>query len=366
MADSQHISILHVSTPKSWRGGEQQLAYLFDELEKLQVRQAILCTRDSAMESRCGKAGWSHYTAPKSASIDPRFARKLAKVARLIGATIVHTHDSHAHTFAMMAAKLFGLKAKIIVSRRVDFPINSLKKYNHPQVARILCVSDAIKAITGKDIEDQRKLVTVHSGIDLSRFEGKQATGILRREFSIPADELLIGNVAALAPHKDYFTFIDTAKVLIEQGIQARFLAIGGGDLEGELKQYAKQKGVSEHILFTGFRKDIPSIFPELDLFLITSETEGLGTSILDALACQVPVVATEAGGIPEAIIHEKTGLSAPIKAPKALATQVQRMIKDQSLRNEMIRGATEHLKQFTKAATARKTMEIYREISSE
>ena len=73
----------------------------------------------------------------------------------------------------------------------------------------------------------------------------------------------------------------------------------------------------------TGFRKDIPKILPELDIFLFSSKTEGLGTSLLDAFACQVPVVATNAGGVPELIIHEKTGLLSPTKDPQSLAKNV-------------------------------------------
>ena len=101
-------------------------------------------------------------------------------------------------------------------------------------------------------------------------------------------------------------------------------------------------------------------------MFLMTSETEGLGTSILDAFAAKVPVVATAAGGIPEMIIHKKTGMLAPIKDAENLARNVNELLANANLRAELIAGAYQHLQSFSKEQTALKTLEIYKEILSE
>ena len=361
-------SVLHVSTADSWRGGEQQLAYLFEELEALGVKQAILCRVDSEMEKRCQREGWKHHTAPKAASIDPRFARKLSRISKLEGYDLVHVHDSHAHTFAIMAADLFGLKARVVVSRRVDFPINSKRKYNHSSVAKILCVSDAIKAITGADIVDQSKMVTVHSGIDTKRFEGKSRQGKLHQEFGLDPDTIIVGNISALAPHKDYFTFLDTVKKLEseEKSQKLRYFIVGSGPLEEELKAYATQLGLDNVLIWTGFRKDIPDLLPELDIFLITSETEGLGTTILDAFACGITVVGTAAGGIPELIKDGTTGLLSPVKDSSDLAKNVLRLVDDKALRQKLSMGAEQHLQSFLKSATAAKTLAVYQSLFEE
>lgn len=361
------ISILHVSTPKSWRGGEQQLAYLFEELDKRGIDQHILCARGGELESRCEREGWSHSSAKVRSSINPLFAKKIRSLCKKRPFDLIHVHDSKAHTFAVMAAALFANPIPILVSRRVDFPVSSSPlskwKYNHSKVARIICVSDTIAKITGTSIRDQSKLTTVHSGVDPARFERVKQTKPLFEELNLNPEIPVIGNVSALAPHKDYPTFIAAAKALTERDVDAQFVIVGDGPLRSEIHLRAERSGISDRIFFTGFRKDVLEVLSDFSVFLITSETEGLGTSILDAFGCGIPVVATRAGGIPELVVHEKTGLSAPAKDAKQLATEVERMLSDDNLRMQLVKNAKQHLQQFTKVTTAEKTLAVYKDV---
>ena len=307
------------------------------------------------------------YEAREVFAVNPLFAAKLARVYKKGSFHLLHVHDSHAHTFAVLANVLFGMNAPLIVSRRVDFPVSksflSKFKYNHSSVQKIVCVSKAIQKITAASIKDKSVLTTVHSGIDLSRFKKSNKTGKLHEELKLNPAIPLVGNVAALAPHKDYFTFIETCKVLVKKGVKAKFVIVGSGPEEENIKKWVAQSGISEHIVMLGFRKDLVEILPELDIFLITSETEGLGTSILDAFACKVPVVATRAGGIPEIVIHKQSGLLGEIKHPDSLAESVESFLTNKELRKHCIDGATQKLKNFTKEATAQKTLEVYRTV---
>lgn len=358
--------ILHISTPKSWRGGEQQLAYLYEELVEKGIEQYILCRKGGEMAIRGKAKGWNIIECSKQTAIDPLFARKVKSVCKQNNIDIIHTHDSHAHSFAVMSATLFGNKTPIVVSRRVDFAISksSFKKYNHKNVKRILCVSNAIKALTAPDIKNKSVLKTVHSGIDLSRFPNdKKDCNKLRTKYGIPKEVAIVGNVAAIAPHKDYYTFLNTVEELVKRGVVAQFLIIGSGPLEEEVKAYCKEKDLNGNVIFTGFRSDIPEILPELDIFLITSETEGLGTSVIDAFACNVPVVATKAGGIPELVKHDKSGLLAEVKDFKELANQVERILKGKVDLLALKKGQNEIIKDFTKSTTAEKTLNEYRAI---
>ncbi len=360
------MKILHISSPKSWRGGEQQLAYLIEELRQQEAEQLIMCPVGSEMEMYCKKQGYPYITYHKRFSVNPLVAIKIKRICRQHSIDLIHTHDSHSHTFACLAA-LLGNKPPIIVSRRVDFPIKNTRlshwKYNHPNVARILCVSKFIKALITPAINAPEKIEVVYSGVNLSRFP-YQASGLLRKAYNIPSDQLIIANVAAIAPHKDYFTFVDTVAVLVKANIPAQFLIIGGdGGEEVAIRAYIKQKKLTKHITFTGFRNDIPKILPEIDILLFTSKTEGLGTTVLDAFTCNVPVVATQAGGIPEMVIHEKTGLMANVKAPNELAQNVIQLINNSTLRNKLVNSAYEKLNEFKKETTALQTLKIYKEI---
>lgn len=364
---SNPIHILHIATALSWRGGEQQLAYLYEELNQQSVKQVIVCSQGSELEAYCKATHKQCIALPKKISLDFLFAHQLKKISRQ-GYSIIHVHDSHAHSLAVLSALFFGNNLPIVMSRRVDFTVGShifsSFKYNYSRIKKIICVSDAIKKIMAASIKDQDKLVTIYDGIDVRNFnQDKKAK--LRKEFNIATEEYMIGNVAALAPHKDYVTFINTACVLINRGLKAKFLMIGEGGERKKLEQYIQQKGLSNHIIMTGFRKDVKEIVAELDVFLMTSETEGLGSSILDAMASGVMVVATEAGGIPEVVIHNKTGLLSPVKDVHTLANQVEHVLHHPDVKEKMIAQAKEAVKKFSKENMASLTLQIYKEVIS-
>ena len=344
------------------------MGYLLLEQRKQGVLPHVFCSKGSAVEDFCGKHNIPFQAQKELFAVNPLFAKGVASYCKAQSIDLIHVHDSHAHTFAVMAHALFGAEAPIIVSRRVDFPISksklSLYKYNHPMVKRILCVSNTIEEIMREDIARPERLATVHSGIATSRFEQSEKTNLLRNEFNITA-KILIGNVAALAPHKDYFTFISTAESLLNKGVDAQFFIIGDGSLKEEITARVAQSPFRDKFTFTGFRKDIPKILPCLDVFLITSETEGLGTSILDAFACKVPVVATRAGGIPEIVRNEETGLIAEVKDAEGLASQVLRLIGNKALRTQFIDNGLTLLSEFSTQAVAAKTLEHYESVLS-
>lgn len=360
--------ILHVSTALSWRGGEQQIAYLIQELLQYQnLQQHILCAKDSAMQHYCQQQNLPHTVCKKISSFNPIFAYALHQLSKK-AACIVHLHDAHAHNLAVLAALLFNNKATWVLSRKVDFKINnnffSRYKYNHKNIAKILCVSKKIKKILEPAINQKKKLCVIYDGIDTNKFKPENKNNnLLKNQYNIPIKQILIGNVAALAPHKCYFTFIDTAKVLIENKLNAIFFIIGEGNERHAIEKYIEKINLQKHIILTGFRKDIPLILPELDYFLCTSSTEGLGSSILDAFACQVPVVATNAGGIPEIVIHNKTGLLSPVYAHQSLANNILYLINNKHIKQKIVQNAATFVQQFDKKFTAQQTYKCYQQV---
>lgn len=359
------VKVIQLSSEATWRGGEQQIAYLIGELKNHNIESIAFVKSGSSFEEHCKKNGIRYYKSPFQNSIDLITVLKLCWIARKEKASIVHIHSSKSHSLAVLAT-LFGLRTPLILSRRVDFELSSSLfsdwKYNHPQIKKILCVSDAIANIVKPHLRDPDKCITVHSGVDISKFKRKSTTNLLREEFKIEKDKILIGNTSALAGHKDYFTFIDTIEVLVKKSLPVVAFIIGKGPLEKELKSYAAQKGLQDKIIFTGFRNNIADILPCLDIFLITSTEEGLGTSVLDAFASKVPVVATYAGGIPEMVKHEETGLIVKPKDSTALASCVERFINSPALRDTVIDNAYAAVLTFSKETTAAKTRLIYKE----
>lgn len=358
--------ILHIATALSWRGGEQQVAYLLTETRD-DVQNYVLCSTGSKMAIFCNKENIPCIEQPKSSGFDLAYAKKIKSTCVQLGIDLIHVHDAHAHSFSILAAILFRNKVGIVLSRRVDFPIKnnwfSSLKYNHKSILKILCVSDTIKEITSRGIKEKGKLATVYSGIDLQKFNTKNDQ--LRKELKLSNEVKLIVNTSALADHKDYFTFLDVAEKVIEQYKEVYFLIMGTGPMEQEIKAYAQGKKLNNQLQFLGFRNDIPQILAGTDLFLITSKTEGLGTSILDAFACEVPVVGTNGGGIVELIEHEKTGLLCEVKNVQEISSAVIRILDNKKLRDQLVKGAFEKVQLFSKSNTAQSTLKHYRELLS-
>jgi glycosyltransferase involved in cell wall biosynthesis len=359
-----------VSTPRSWRGGEQQVVHLAQRLRAAGVPQLVVCPPGSEVERVCRERDLPHAALRRRGAIDPLFARALARTAARAGAALVHAHDPHAHTAAVLAASLFGLRVPIVVHRRVAFPIGrgpfTRWKYDHPSVRRIVCVSRAAADVLRPALADPARLRVVHSATDAARLAEARPDGRLRRDHRLPPGVPLVGYVAALTLEKDHLTFVDTAARVLASGVDARFIAIGDGRLRDEIARRVRQQGLEGRVVLAGFRADIAAILPELDLLLFTSRQEGLGSSLLEAFACRVPVVATAAGGIPEIVVDGETGLLAPVGDAAALAERVRRVLGDPALRATLVEGGVRRLEDFGVDRMAERTLAVYREVLAE
>ncbi len=360
------IRILHLSSERSWRGGEQQIAYLIDELtDNHNVINFVACRKKSAFEQHCKDHGIKNFTLPFANEFDIYTAWKVRSICKKENIDIVHIHSGHSHAIAVWSS-ILGNSSKLILSRRVDFPIKrnwfSRFKYNYRGIAKIICVSEAIQKIMEQDLKDPRKCLTIHSGIDLNRFQNIEVSPVtIQEELKIPKDQKIVANISAIAPHKDYFTFVDTAEKVIKKRKNTTFLIVGEGPEKAYIARYISEKKLQNKIILTGFRRDVPNLFRQIDALLITSKTEGLGTTILDAFANKVPVIATNAGGIPEAIEHKITGMLSEVGDSDNLAHNIIEILEDETLTKVLTENGYTKLKEhFTKQTTAFRTFQVY------
>lgn len=363
------MRVLHVSSPSGWRGGEQQVAYLALALQEMGVEQVILCPEGAPLASYMTEAGLTVATFETNRFRKIKMVQKIKSLCGQMNFSVVHAHDSHAHTAVVLAEKFYTQLPPVIVSRRVDFPVSghvfSKWKYNHPIVHRIVCVSEAIRQITAPSILDPSRLSVVYSGIDLSRYGQPADRQLLRTELGLPPDTPLVGNLSALADHKDYPTFLRTAAAVVAYRPDVHFIIAGEGPEEKNIRQMISDVQLLDHVHLLGFRKDVVQVMQSLDVFLITSVTEGLGTIVLEAFAAGVPVVATNAGGIPEMVTDQVTGLLSPIGDADALATSVLRLLTDTSLSHSLSQNAMQRVEQFSYKITGAKTLTIYEAVTA-
>tara|TARA_R100000935_G_scaffold31937_1_gene52466 strand:- start:2114 stop:3211 length:1098 start_codon:yes stop_codon:yes gene_type:complete len=365
------MKILHVSTIIEWRGGDNQMLTTYSILEPhLDLQQFIFCPLNSVLQKKCIELNIPHFTAKRDSKYSLTFISKLYKTIKEKDIEVLHVHDSKAFSMSLLIVTFFP-SLKLVYSRKRNNKIHKnffkILKYNHKRIDRIICVSQAVKDVLMPILNNDNKVEVIYDGINVEKFSKSIGTGILRENFGIPKETLLIGNIAGLTRQKDLFTFLNTAQaVLRKTDKDLKFLIIGQGPLEKELKEYTKSLGIEKHVIFTGFRNDISLILPELDLFLLSSETEGLPLSIMEAFAAQIPVVATAAGGTGEAIKNEITGMISPIKDPEKLALNTLKIINNSELRSHVIRNALALVNsKFTLEIMQRNYYRFYKSLSN-
>ncbi len=326
------MNILHIDEQRAWRGGEQQASYLIRGLSERGHQTYIAGRPGSAFLTRthgCVLAGI--IPAAFRGEFDPASLICLTQAIRRHEIDIAHAHTSHAHAYACLACK-FARRGKAIVSRRVDFPprkgLLNRKKYACPD--HYVVISERIGDVLRDYGVPDEKLTLVHSGIDPERFN---VAPLSREEIGVPRDAFLFGNVAALVGHKDQATLIAAMPAVVQAFPGVRLVIAGEGALRPRIEAQIRELGLGDAVHLLGFRQDVPQLLRALDAFVLSSREEGLGTAVLEAMACRLPVAAAPGGGIPEMVKHETTGLLAEaIEDPASLARQMIRLIEDRPL----------------------------------
>ncbi|HOX06431.1 MAG TPA: glycosyltransferase [Planctomycetota bacterium] len=356
------LRVAHFSTQTGWRGGEQQLAWLARGLQAAGHSCLVVCHRDGEMLKRAPGMGLSAVGVPIRGEVGIRAVRESAAALREFRPDMVHLHDAHAVLVGSLAAKLSRSPA-VVASRRVDFRIHSRWKYTWG-IDRVLAISAAVRSVLVECGLDPARIAVVPSGVDLSRFESLPDRAEARRGLGVADDELAVGMVAALTDHKGHRYLLEGWPAVLARHPRARLLLAGRGELEGELRAQAAQLGIAETVRFMGFCGDIPGMLAALDLFVLSSHLEGLCTSLMDAMAAQLPVVATEAGGIPEVVDPGRTGLLVGARDSAALGAAIVAMLDDSAGRARMGRAGREKaLAEFGCERMVERTVMVYGQV---
>ena len=175
----------------------------------------------------------------------------------------------------------------------------------------------------------------------------------------------MIGNVAALTGHKDHETLVEAMALLRPRSPHACLVIAGDGDRRPALEALVRARSLEGRVLFAGFRDDLDRLLPAFSVFCLSSHLEGLGTSVLDAMAFGLPVVATAAGGIPEAVEDGLTGRVVPPRAPAALADALVEVLGDEARRRALGEaGRRRFLERFTSDRMVEETLRVLEEVA--
>jgi len=271
--------------------------------------------------------------------IDLATAWKLSKIIREWKPEIVHAHDPHAVSMASLAMSFSAPdpRPKTIASRRVDFHLQShaFSQWKYRQVDGFIAASHAIKQILVSDGIPAGRIEVVHDGIDVEKIQHRPVIDV-HAEYWLPHGVPVIVNVGALVGHKGQKYLIEAMPLVLREVPDAHLIIFGEGDLRAPLEKQIKQLALAKRVLLPGFREDVMSLMKSADLFVMSSVTEGLGSAVLDAMAMGHAVVGTRAGGIPEAVVPDETGLLVEPADAKALAAAIVRLLKDAALRKQL------------------------------
>lgn len=358
---------LHLDTARTWRGGQNQVLLTVLGLRALGHRSMLVAHAAGELRQRAQEGLELIPLAPKT-EMDLSAAWRLSRLIKQLRPDVVHAHDPHGVAMAALALSMSTQldKPPLVAARRVDFHMkdNALSRWKYRQVDCFVCASEAIRQMVIADGVPAARVVTVHEGIDLGHVEAAPPVD-LHAELWLPHQAPVVGNVAALVPHKGQRYLIEAAAIVVRKVPDARFVIVGEGELRPALERQIKEHHLEKHVFLAGFRPDVLSVHKAFDIFVMSSVTEGLGTSLLDAMACGKPIVATTAGGIPEVVKDGTTGLLVPPRDHEAMAAALVMLLTDDTARRAMgAAGGARVRGHFSAERMVQDTLAVYRRVA--
>jgi glycosyltransferase involved in cell wall biosynthesis len=355
---------LHIDTSKTWRGGQRQVLLTVLGLRERGHRAVLVAHPDGALAERASEGHDLIRLAPRT-EVDLHAGWKLSRIIKELKPDIIHAHDPHAVALASLGLS-FGTSERapgVVASRRVAFHLkgHAFSRWKYHQVDCFIAASDAIHQMLVGDGIDPSRIVTIYEGIDVHRVQAEPIAEI-HAEFWLPTHAPIVGAVGALTQEKGHKHLVDAAALVVREVPDARFVLLGDGDLRAALERQIKELRLDKHVILAGFRADVLAFVRAFDVFVMCSLHEGLGTSLLDAMACAKATVASNTGGIPEVVAHGETGLLVPPRDHLALAGAIAQLLKDDERRARMGLAGLERVKTvFSAERMVEKTLEAYR-----
>lgn len=286
------------------------------------------------------------------ATLAPRDAIALARLVRIIRAFkphIVDTHTAKAGSLGRVAAWLCGVPVIVHTYHghvltggyygglRTTL-LRQMERGLAKVTTKIIAVSREIKEeLVELGIAPAERIVVVPLGIEIGQFANASSLrGELHREFGLDPAAPVVGIVGRIFPIKNHRRFLTAMRAVASERADARFLVVGDGILRAEMETLARDLGIGEKTVFTGWRADLDRVYAALSVLVVSSDNEGTPMSAIEAMASGVPVVATRVGGLPDLVEEGRTGFLVPASDVTELARAVLRVLNDAPLRNKM------------------------------
>lgn len=360
------MKVLHVETGMHLYGGAKQVTYIIEGLEQQGVTNVLCTPNNSAIGEWASKQQTQVRTTDSAGDLDFRFYRQLSQIMQDEKPDLVHLHSRRgADVLGGIAAK--WNKTPCVLSRRVDnkepkWVVNvKYRLYDH-----VITISEGIKDVLLSEGVPADKITCVHSAVDAQKYQSPESREGFLGEFQLPSGVFTIGVIAQLIQRKGHRYLLNILPELVRQYPHVRVLVFGKGPLKEELIASVAEQSLTDYVQFTGFRNDLEQWLGCLDLVVHPAEIEGLGVSLLQAASAGVPIIASNAGGMPEVVHHQKNGLLIEVGDTQALAEGIRRILDDEPLRARMQQAGPQIIQQyFSIPSMIRENYQVYQHVLS-
>jgi L-malate glycosyltransferase len=355
------MRIVHVDTGAWLRGGQQQILLLACGLARRGHEQVIVSPEGGPLGARAEQEGCRVVDLPEH---DPGRAYGIVQLRQLLLGTavdILHAHDGRGQTIAWLAS--LGMGVRRVASRRVTFVPRQRwtfrLKYNHTCDA-VIAVSDCVRGLLLEAGVSDAKIAVIPDGIEIPEALPDGALrACARARWGFGADEFVVGHLGASSHEKGRAVAIEAARLLAGKWPRARLVLAG-------LDEPSPSCVVPPNVRHLGYQENLGEFFAGLDLYMMPSRAEGLGSSALLAMAHGLAVVATKVGGLPEIVAEGRTGWLIPPDSPLALAEAITDAASGPAVRAEFGRQARERARQFSSDIMVDRTIGLYQRLLGE
>jgi glycosyltransferase involved in cell wall biosynthesis len=303
---------------------------------------------------------------------DCRALMRLCGLFREERPLIVHTHTSKAGMLGRWAAFLTGVPVIIHTPHGHIFwgYFNRFKTALFIVLERWSArITDRIVALTHREMMDhvrfriapEGKFAVIHSGVNLSRFSGAAGDNSkIRQEMNLPEDAFVVGTTGRLTAVKGHIHLLRAAAGILKHSNNIYFVLLGDGELHDDLRKYSDQQMITRNVRFLGWRSDVASALSAFDVFVFPSLNEGMGKAVVEAMAMGKPVIASDVGGIPDLVVHGRSGLLVPPANSESLKNAILDLYGNPDKRKEMGEAGKRTAAKYGVDAMVRKIDDLY------
>ena len=382
LAMSAPVPVLHVVTRMNVGGLARHLQALIPALRARGFEPVLMAGRvdEGEAELSLGDEDTSVLLNPwLGRRIDPvadlRAANEIRRTIAWIRPAIVHTHMAKAGALGRRAAMSSGVPGIVhtfhghVLEGYFATPLNRLFVSIERELARgtdaLVGVSTSVRDdLVEIGIGERGRWHVIPYGFDLTSYMRPSVDrASLRRELGIPVEAEAVGIVGRLVPIKNHGLFFEAARQVAEMHPRAVFVVVGDGDLRPTLEAEGRE-ALGDRVVFTGWARDLPSLYGSLDLVVLTSLNEGTPVALMEAGAAGLASVATDVGGVADVVEDAVTGLLVPSEDVDGLAAAIGRLLEDGGGRTAMgERARMVAIERFTIDAMADAYSELYRSV---